>query len=365
MESKEDAKPFRIQNKFLALTYKTHIDKVKLREFLQACWPNVSVIQCEIAHENGLNDPDMPYEHTHVGIEYKKAVQTTSCRKLDYDGIHPSIGTRRGPLKNRKDFLGWLDYLSKEDPECKHLKKPNSIADRVWAADDIHEAARMAVTAGEVNGIVQLWSLKPREEIEELEDWVPWGWQEDAIKVMLSYPDGRSLYWFWTETGKLGKTDLLRWCMYKEPNYFLSIQGLGFWRDTVQIIKDAIDKGWNGHCILVNLTRKFEDKTYVYEVLESMLDGVYTTQKYAGSTRVARRPHVIVMANYYPKTHDEKGKPMLSVDRWKIFKVEPRGVDPNKLRKPTYKLPFEGALGNIRGEEPPQEEIYEPFERKE
>lgn len=333
VEAKDETKQFRIQSKWLALTYKGHIDKERLRSFLAAAWPMIKMKRCEIAHETGQNDPTMPYEHTHVGVEYERAVQSRDPRKLDFDNVHPFIGTSRGAIKNGKMWRDWLTYIAKEDESLSHiLEETTPIATVVWSKNSIQEVCEMARTPSEVMGLVKLYEYKNNKIPDPfMENWKPWGWQPLVYEtIMMEAPDERSIWWLSESKGSCGKTKFCKWLMYHMPEYFLCMEGLGFTKDVVQIIGNGVKAGWRGHCIVINLVRSFENKEFIYETLEALKDGMHMQTKYDGRVFMTPCPTIVVFANWHPKKYNAVGQPTLSLDRWREVEIIPEGEDPNE-----------------------------------
>ena len=111
-QTDQTEKTFRIANKYLLLTYKTHLKKKKFRKWFRE---ETRRDDCHIymCHENGDANPDTPYEHTHVAVFFEgKAYDIKNCRKFDYKGIHPRIDK----VKNKKEFFkNVIKYIEKED----------------------------------------------------------------------------------------------------------------------------------------------------------------------------------------------------------------------------------------------------------
>lgn len=332
---------FRLQAKFMALTYKTHINKGDLRDFHEKLFPDTPIVVWEAAHEKGLNDPDTPYDHTHVAIEWKKAVNKRNAQRLfDYAGIHPFMGLKKGMIKNKQMFNDWLGYMSKEDPECAHLKNfGKKKFEMILKCATVQDAMMQAENYGDALGIKMMWDMRGAGVIEELEGWKPWGWQLDVQNLWKTYADPRKIYWAWEPEGEKGKTTYCKWLMYTNPNFFLTLQGVGYIRDTVQNVKNAIDGGWNGFAVIINLPRKFEALEFIWETIEAIKDGLYSSVKYNGSSFLTRIPHILVFANYEPNIIGKDGKLLISADRLVHWRMQCGGVDPNVKRQRTGPLP--------------------------
>ena len=146
---------FRMQNKYVLLTYKTHIPKPLLKIHIETLKNNVK--EMHIAHETG--DEHCPYPHTHVAVEFKTLFSTQNCRMFDFEDIHPNIRI----LPGKKAYQDALVYISKEDPECAHLKRDTSlsIVRRVLQCETVVEALeKNCESINQANGIVTIFNLK-------------------------------------------------------------------------------------------------------------------------------------------------------------------------------------------------------------
>jgi hypothetical protein len=70
--------------------------------------------------------------------------------------------------------------------------------------------------------------------------------------------------------------------------------------------------------VIIDLPRSSRGNK-VYEAIESLKDGIITSQKYRGKTIVFNSPHVVVFSNREP---DRK---KLSADRWDIRYIDETG----------------------------------------
>jgi len=79
-------KGFKFQATQVLLTYKTHLPKEYYITWLKAKIPD-RIKFIRLAHEKGDNNPEIPYEHTHVLIEFSKRFVTENARFFDYKNI--------------------------------------------------------------------------------------------------------------------------------------------------------------------------------------------------------------------------------------------------------------------------------------
>jgi len=322
-EPKEEK--FRLQATAVMLTYKNHLDK---ENFIS--WIDNKVTQViefiRLAHETG--DENNPYLHTHVVIRFQSRINTTCERYFDYNGIHPNIKVINCVGKH---YANALKYLSKEDPANEDLKKKErGLIGKLENYENIGDAiAGEAEEWRDVAGIVTAYRfIKPVEYIME---WTPYKWQRELMGMVAPEvrPDGRSVRWLYESTGNAGKTYFSKYMMWKDPRNYYCVNAVGAYKDFACIVNSAFESGWSGHCIILDLPRTMEDKYGMgfFQSIEGMINGMVTSTKYSGATRIWGGCHVVVFANWPPKQYieDENGVShlTLSKDRWRITEIGP------------------------------------------
>lgn len=322
VEVGKDGAKFRLQNRFLLLTYKTHIPKEGYIEWINEKIDTIEWIR--LAHETG--DKTVPYEHTHVLVDLGRNFQTTNCRYFDYESgitdedgvldtiiIHPHIRK----LIGKKPFEDAKKYIAKEDPEnLDLLPKPNWVLG-VMACKTTKEALiKYAGKPGDVTGIIATHGIGENDYRRRTrKEFIPRDWQQKMHDELQYEPDDRKIEWIYDPEGASGKTAFGKWMEDMYPNDFIFCTDLGTTRDAATIISNALQGGWNCKGIFINLSRTSEDHDRMYSYIEEIKDGRVTTQKYNGRMIRFDSPHVVVFANYMPKTGN------LSADRWKIRKI--------------------------------------------
>jgi len=283
--AESETKKFRISSTRFMLTYKTHVDKKKLIDYLNGMY-ETSFIRA--AHESA--DEGHPYEHTHVLIEWKILHNVKDSRWADYEGIHPNLT----PSKCKKHFNTQKQYIAKEDPENKDLLYQKSFAEEVWECKNIQEALTKA-SAGQITATVVCWNQRPIKNTPTPEPtWRPW--QEKLLKRLEEKPD-RRIPWIFDEKGNSGKTFLAREMIKRGA---MLITQMGGARDCATIVHNSLRDGWDGKLCIIDLPRQCQDKA-IYEPIEMIKNGIMTTTKYSGQTKVWDAGHVVVMANWPPK----------------------------------------------------------------
>lgn len=98
---------FRFQGKRILLTYKGHLDKVALAEFIQRKLKCPA--QVKICHETG----DTGYKHTHCAVQSPKKPNIRDATFFDYEGVHPNIK----PPRDNDHWREQVNYIDKQDEE--------------------------------------------------------------------------------------------------------------------------------------------------------------------------------------------------------------------------------------------------------
>ena len=130
-------------------------------------------------------------------------------------------------------------------------------------------------------------------------------WQRNLLGELKEEPDDRKIIWVWENKGRAGKTALAK-------HIKLNYSGVKILGGKSSDIAHAVGPGTK-ICIF-NLTR--DDEAFVsYKSLEMLKDGLFFSGKYESTDKVMDPPHVVIMANFPPKT--EK----MSMDRWDIREI--------------------------------------------
>lgn len=303
--AKIDPATFFFQAKTFIVTYATWIDKETMINWFKTTHKAKIV---RVAHELGTKK--IGYEHTHVFVDFGKFIQRTDPRCFDYGAIHPNIG----PIRFQKHLNRIYKYMCKYDHENDDmlaLIKREWTADDVWQCRTVQEALRNVSKASEVPAVIQTFALKPRLEEYQPKEWIfPWQqvWHD---KIIHGAGDYRSITWIHERIGGTGKSFFTKEMFMRYPKEVYSLKSMGGAEKCATIIANALDGGWSGRCLIVDLPRNAEDKS-IYEPLESIRDGMVTATRYSGRTFVFEIKWVIVFANFPPQTFS------MSMDRWKI-----------------------------------------------
>ncbi len=136
-------------------------------------------------------------------------------------------------------------------------------------------------------------------------------WQKDILELVEQDPDDRSIYWYWSDEGGIGKSSLCKHLVLKQNAIVVG----GTHRDAYYAIMQRVQAGVAVDLVIFDICRaKCKDgKPMIsYSAIEGIKNGMFFSAKYESGMCVYNCPHVMVFANCVPD------KAMLSEDRWKI-----------------------------------------------
>lgn len=296
---------FRLRNKKVLLTYKGLLNKDELVNYISS---KKETTFARAAHEIGATG----YEHTHVLVEWKTRPDWTDPRCLDFNDVHPNINA----IRTNSHWLRSLNYIAKEDAENSDLRTSEKVGwsvDDVWDCPSMIDALRTCKKVSDVLGVKSLYASKPDVSVDI--DWKANHWQEWCLNKIFTQND-REILWIFDTKGGIGKTFLGN-TMYKvDPSNWLYIKGVWQSKDLTRIVENAVMSGWQGTYCIIDYPRSAE-KHRIYDLIESMKDGMISTAKYdSRNLKFNRSIKLCCFANWKPQVT------ALSMDRWRIFEVE-------------------------------------------
>jgi len=143
--------------------------------------------------------------------------------------------------------------------------------------------------------------------IENLYDW-----QAELVKKFDEDPDDRSIHWYYSTQGNVGKTSFAKYLCVKKEALFVSGKANDV-KCAIALLKKnnkPIPK-----IIIFHFTRTNENFVS-YEAIESVKDGIFFSGKYESGMIIYPPPHVLCLANFAPVEQN------LSIDRWVIKKID-------------------------------------------
>lgn len=131
-------------------------------------------------------------------------------------------------------------------------------------------------------------------------------WQKNILNICSEKPSGRTINWYWSEQGNLGKSSF---CKYLVINHNAFFAGDGKKGDIYHAFKA------DTKIILFDVPRYYKDH-FNYGTLEGLCNGLIFSGKYDSSMKIFNPVHIFVFCNFPPDTSS------MSEDRWNIVNLD-------------------------------------------
>lgn len=359
---------FRFKGMKALLTYRTHLDKDGMRDFMEeiALRNNLILNEFFICHENG--DSTTAYEHSHVWFKMDTTLLFRSANYLDVPEnpddedspmIHPHIQTFGIALADE-----WRAkyYLTKED-ESEDLKELRtlcinaarekkfrlgggksgdiievSIAEQVWACNSVAEVLKLCTKPADAIGLMAIYQEKQQKAKvpKPIRGNLEFTWQLHYLKELKSDNwNPRGFNWIVGPEGADGKSTFAKWFIHNYGGVYLS--NACKINDIATILETHYKQGGSFKYIFLDLPRAAEYHK-IWEAVECIVTGRINVGKYK-STQLSLddmcQPRLTVFSNFKPPYYvDKKGKfldedgcitdkPLTTVskDRWRIGNI--------------------------------------------
>lgn len=329
---------FRLSSKRVFATFPGHIDKQMYTQFILNKVPDSTVF---IAHETA--DESDPYPHSHCIISFPKRVDWSGSHCLCFVGKHQCIQNQSLPKGQRthcniklpssnKHWANMHKYICKEDKSneqelMKLYYQLSGFTTSIWDHDTIHSAlSDPDIKSNEVIPAIHAWQHKPLTfnqfeviPFQDLSSWQQWLFSNILKLFNIKLEDHREVGWIVDFDGNKGKTKAVRYAFttLNQIRYdFLTLKSLAGQKAIATSVETARNQGWTGKAVLVDLVRACQ-KNDIYAPIESIVDGMFTSQKYHNNNTILPRGCIIyVLANFMPKFNDT-----LSIDRWRVYDI--------------------------------------------
>lgn len=300
---------FRFRNKFLMLTYKTHLEIEKLIKVITT--KSKKNIKCKIAHESG--DQNHNYLHTHILIQFitDRRIDIKNERRFDIDGIHPHWKA----IKTEEHYKRVFEYLDKENCVYSELEGDeypentgfsSDLINKIQAHRSFYDVVCDIEITYEISNKMRwartVFDARPKPNLTA--DLKLNKFQETTINLINKQND-REILWVYDEKGGAGKSVLTNYLIDNDDAFFCNGGKLS-----------DIAHAYNYEKIVIfDLPRCNEDFT-PYKAMESFKDGRLFSPKYDSKMKRFEPTKVVVFANFEPD------KRKLSMDRWNIWDLD-------------------------------------------
>lgn len=129
--------------------------------------------------------------------------------------------------------------------------------------------------------------------------------QVEILELLASKADNRSIYWYWSTEGNLGKSQFAR--------YICATYNALYCNGKKSDILYSFTQG-KYKIVIIDIER--DEERIPYSAMESLKNGIFFCGKYESRQFIFNPVHLIVFANRAPELQ------RMSLDRWKIKKIE-------------------------------------------
>lgn len=138
-------------------------------------------------------------------------------------------------------------------------------------------------------------------------------WEKQILEIISEEPDDRTIHWFWSDEGNVGKTAFCKYLTHEFGAIPLHGKGADVRNGVVQFM--ASHNGQTPELVIFPIPRSFGSQYVSYEALENIKDMYFYSGKYEGGIVCGNSPHLIVFAN------SEPDYAKCSADRWSVSKI--------------------------------------------
>ena len=138
-------------------------------------------------------------------------------------------------------------------------------------------------------------------------------WEIDILAQIKEEPDDRTIHWYWSAGGNIGKTTFCKYLVREHKACLLAGKGADVRNGALTHMKD---KGAYPDLCVFPVPRTHNQEYLSYEAIENVKDACFYSGKYEGGSVAEPCPHLYVFANFPP---DET---KMSADRWHVVNID-------------------------------------------
>lgn len=214
------------------------------------------------------------------------------------------IGDEKGTIH----FQGFVSFDVKVRPVTHiGIKEIHWEKTRGSVASNIRYCSK---PVGRLDGPWYLGYKPPRLRRPLSFDWR--NWQLDLMANARREPDDRTIFWYWSEEGGVGKSVMTEWLVRN----FACVVCAGKSSDMKYVIAEYYEENNEYPDIVVFDVPRSSVGYISYSGIEEIKNGIFCATKYKSKMVIMPHPHVFVFANEEPDEY------MLSTDRLKVFEIK-------------------------------------------
>lgn len=218
------------------------------------------------------------------------------------------IGKEEGESKT-PHLQGYFDF--KNAKSMKTIKKVNNRLHLEKAKGTVEDNKTYCSKEG--NFITNILNVEEKLLKIQYENVVWKDWQQRIIDIITSEPHPRRVYWFWDETGNIGKSFVCKYISMKYNALICSGKTTDIFNQCLNWRNNNKNEIQIPPC-LIDVPRS-EFSHINYAAIEQLKNGFLYSGKYEGGKIHGLPPHVIIFANSTPNVSQ------MSEDRFEITEL--------------------------------------------
>lgn len=227
------------------------------------------------------------------------------CSKIRDVADKALVAHETGENDETPHLQGFIKFKTK----CRPLSHFKTICDWInWAPAKGSDSDQLNYISKETTPFIIIGFPKPVKVIDPT-----YWWQKEILEILKTEPDDRTIYWYWSEKGKVGKTSFCKYLSVKHNAIALSGKAADMRNGVIDFAKT---NGTTPELVCIPIPRSFDSTYLSYEGIENIKDMYFYSGKYEGGMVCGNPPHLFVFSNHPP--NEEK----MSEDRWVIRNID-------------------------------------------
>lgn len=227
------------------------------------------------------------------------------CSKIEEVGEMYIVAHENGKKGETPHLQGFIKFKEK----CRPMSHFKHICSWIhWEPAKGNDKAQHAYITKEATPFLIKGFPKPVKLISP-----DYAWEQEIIEIIKKEPCDRTIYWYWSTQGKMGKTSFCKYLTVKHGAIALSGKAADMRNGVIDYQKT---NGSTPELVLVPIPRSFNTDYLNYEGIENVKDMYFYSGKYEGGQVCGNPPHLFVFANEAP---DES---KMSEDRWVVRNID-------------------------------------------
>lgn len=255
---------------------------------------------------NTANPSPSPAKKWLLTIKETDIKQNELINMFQNIGVYYKFQLEQGETTNYMHYQCYIEL--KEKKRLTYFKSilPTAHCEKVRNVDAAIKYCGKEETR---QGTTQEWRQPKYPNIKVISEDKFYNWQVELLNKLREEPDDRSIYWYWSEKGKTGKSQFSKYLVVKHDALMIGSKANDiFYAITTKEPKPKI--------LIMDIPRCISPEKIAYEAIENVKGGVFFSGKYESQQTVMNSPHILIFSNYEPMLD------FMSIDRWIVKRID-------------------------------------------